>query len=437
MDLAGPAFEIKSLVAQPGQRSAARRALAEERLTVQPSRGRALDMARYAVRWSPFYRDFYRRAGVGGADLSDQAVFQELPVVEKSHLRSFSEGFVVPGVPARRRLTSTTGGSTGEPLKILHDARAPVASMWWQVYGWWGIHPGDDVATVARQSRGRRQEALHRIQWWPTRHLLLDAREMTASSIARFVTEWQRVRPSLLTGYVAGLYELARFIEDQGHSFAPPRATATTAGPLSPSQRATMERVFASPVYDHYRSAEVPWIAAQCEFRRGLHVLSTYRYVEVVGADGRPVGVGESGDVLITDLANRVFPLIRYRIGDRSAWRSDSCECGRTLPTLRDIEGRTSDTLRTPDGRLVTGGLTGLFNQSPMAVSQFQIYQHADYSVSLRCVPTNAQESRQDIDFAADTLRRILGGSVPVAVELLTSIDHLGGKQQTVVSRVR
>ena len=81
-----------------------------------------------------------------------------------------------------------------------------------------------------------------------------------------------------------------------------------------------------------------------------LHVNAADVLVEVDAPD--PDGIG---DLLITQLNNFVFPFIRYRIGDLAALRECACACGRRLPRLSDLRGRSTDFISTPDGRLIHG----------------------------------------------------------------------------------
>lgn len=61
-----------------------------------------------------------------------------------------------------------------------------------------------------------------------------------------------------------------------------------------------------------------------------------------------------SHTVLVTNLANRVQPLIRYDLGDRVEVATAPCACGSVLPAVK-VEGRTNDvlTFETPKGRAV------------------------------------------------------------------------------------
>lgn len=431
-------FEFKTKIAQRSDRAHAHAMRQSERLPAEVlaarASERAIALAGHAFRTTAFYREHYGRAGFTERDFDEAANFAHLPVLEKDGLRDAGDALRSSTAPPKL-LRSTTGGSTGRPLVVWQDPRTPAASLWWRANRWWGVHPADDSASVYRRSRTPRQEVLHRLEWWPTRQILLDARAMDDASMRSFTRLWQRVRPALLTGYVDGLHEFAQFITRAGLDLAPPRAIASTASVLTPSKRAFIESRLAAPIFDCYRSAEVPWIAAQCAKRDGLHVFGDVRIAEVVDQSGAAAPEGVEGDVLVTDLLNPAFPIIRYRIGDRSSVRSGQCACGMTLPRIDPIQGRIVDVLRTPDGTMVTGGLSTLFNDRPTAVTQFQLHQHADYAVTLRYVPGDSGEvAAAAAEEVAERVRRMLRGDVVVRLEPVDRIEHLGGKARLVTS---
>jgi phenylacetate-CoA ligase len=212
---------------------------------------------------------------------------------------------------------------------------------------------------------------------------------------------------------------------------------AVTAAPLTPSQRALVQDVFQAPVYDHYRSAEVPWIAGECRQQSGLHVFADVRKVEIVDASGQPAPLGRTGEVVVSDLTNRVFPLLRYRLGDRAAELASACPCGITLPLISSVAGRTSEVLRLPTGQSVAGeGLAQIFSRVPSAVRQFQIHQRADYSIDLLVVPGDSAAAVAEIQTAAARFRGVLRDSVVVRLELVSHIPHDGGKVRYLLSDV-
>jgi phenylacetate-CoA ligase len=430
------AFAAKSRIALAGSRRAFHwNLLREADDTAADDRRRASALARYAWDTTVFYREHYAGAGFRRADLDDPEAFDALPTVSKEQVRERTTDFIAGGLPESRRLPSSTGGSTGEPLRVFHDRSAPTAALWWTAYRWWGVAPWENRAVIHRERRTPAERRRERVEWWPTAEIALDARTMTAASMARFVEEWRRCRPVLLNGYVGAVGALAEFLREAGLSVAPPRAIALTAAPITASQRATIESTFAAQAFDTYRSAEVAWIAAECRSHDALHVLPT-RLVEVVGDDCRRVSAGTEGSVVVTDLGNAVFPLVRYQLGDRTTARAEPCACGNRRPRIDAVQGRVSDVLRLPGGQYISGGLTGIFNASPRAVRQFQVHQLSDHSITLRVVPGAEDGADRAIDDVAESLRELVERAVEVRVERVASIAHDGGKDRVVRSDV-
>src|SRR5207249_1577555 len=123
---------------------------------------------------------------------------------------------------------------------------------------------------------------------------------------------------------------------------------------LTPSSAASIERAFRCRVVNQYSTWEVPQIAQTCPDNPTLlHVNSERAVVRLVREDGTEARPGEQGRVVITDLTNFVAPFINYDIGDWAV-AGPACPCGRGFPTLQSVEGKTSEQLRTPAGRLIS-----------------------------------------------------------------------------------
>jgi phenylacetate-CoA ligase len=212
---------------------------------------------------------------------------------------------------------------------------------------------------------------------------------------------------------------------------------ATTSAPITPAQKQFLAEVFGAPVYDHYQCVESPMLAGECARSDGLHVFADSRWVEILDGDGRAVGPGETGNVVITDFRNRVFPLIRYRLGDLARWKEGICPCGVTFPLLEPVRGRITDVLRLPSGGVVAGtGMCAIFHPWPDAVRQFQLRQEADYSLTLQCVRGSDPNADGIMRLVADRLRATVRGEVPVRLEVVDVIHHDRGKQHFIVSAV-
>lgn len=434
-------FDVKAATVLRDSSEKFRAAVGNERLDpddlARLQAQRAIDHARFAMQNSPFYRDRYRDAGFTLDDLRDPAAFSELPIIEKSDVRENPEAFRSSEANEKTARPAGTGGSTSEPLKLLHDRRFPVRVLEWRLYRWWGVHPSDDVATIYRQFWSAKEASRHSLQWWPSRRFQLDTARIDRDSVAAFMQRWQEVRPAILTGYVGGIVELSRWVDASGIHLAPPTAIGVTAAPIGAAQRQEVERVFRAPVYDHYRCGEIPWMAGECASHDGMHVFADLRKVEVLDDDDRPVVPGQMGQTVVTDLTNRVFPLVRYRLGDRTTTIEGQCSCGVTLPRISSVAGRITEAAHLPNGQVIAGDfLTEIFVKYPQAAKQFQVHQQADYSIVLRCIPGASPHAREEMEAVASELRSIVRDEVPVTLELVDEIPHDGGKIRYIKSDV-
>lgn len=395
---------------------------------------RSIDHARFAFEHSMFYRELYSASGITTDDLRDPAAFSSLPLIDKETVREHFEIITSDEATPANSKVSTTGGSTGRPLRILRDLRFPARALEWRLMRWWGVAPWQDRGIVTRHVLTGDEATRHDRQWWPSRRIQLDAFRMDAGTMNAFIDSWNRLKPPFLLGYVGGVLELSRHLERTGRAFAPPKAVALTAAPLGPSARAEIQGMLGAPAYDHYRSAEVPWIAGEARGQDGLYVFDDVRRVEILREDGTPTREEEVGEIVATDLTNRVFPLIRYRLGDTSKRLSGPGKDGLSLSRIATVAGRTSDALRLPSGSVITGALGHLFDETPWAVRQFELEQFADFSVVLRCIRSDSADAPAAIERASAKLREATRGEVEVRVDVVETIPHVGGKMRFIRS---
>jgi phenylacetate-CoA ligase len=255
----------------------------------------------------------------------------------------------------------------------------------------------------------------------------------------RFVQKFIALRPPLLQGYVGAIDHLASYIEENRWDVPAPKAIWVTSSPVSAVQRRRIERIFGAPVYDQYGCGEVFWLAAQCGARGGLHINHEGRFIEFVDSDGHDCPRGQTGRILITDLDNRLFPLIRYENGDQGRRGAETCPCGINLPLMDQVRGRMTDMIHLPDRGCISGDyLTTIFDKYPDAVKGFQIRQEADYSLRLFYVPqAEGFELEEVLRKVNAEVRKRTQEKVAVTMEAVEAIPHAEGKLRYVTSDVR
>ncbi|HEY3684174.1 MAG TPA: hypothetical protein VGL93_14090 [Streptosporangiaceae bacterium] len=376
-------------------------------------RRRFAEIVAYARARSPYYRDLY--AGLP-PDVDDPAA---LPVTGKNELmahydtwatdRSVTHADVSAFVadPARigdrylgRYLVVTTSGTTGHPgvfVKDAHDIAVNGALSAAMMMSWLGA---GDVARIAAQA-GRMA-----IVAATNGHFLVSAgaARMSGGRLRRrtirlfsvhtplpeLVEELNRFRPALLLGYGSLLRMLAAE-QEAGRLRIAPVLVEPAGETLSADDHARMAGAFGAKVRDTYGASECPYLTGGCA-HGWYHVNEDWAVLEPVEADGTPTPPGRpSHTVLISNLANRVQPILRYDLGDSVVRRPDPCPCGSPMAAVR-VRGRRANvlTFAAGDGPVTIAPmlLDTLVDLLP-GVEQYQIVQTgpARLRVRLRVAP--------------------------------------------------
>ncbi|HXX39011.1 MAG TPA: hypothetical protein VEP50_12840 [bacterium] len=293
------------------------------------------------VAWdtNSFYRE---RMAESGPPPLDPARFGRVPPLTREDLAAYAREI---GIERWHGLRRTSGGSGGPAVSIPVDREAYGWYMagTWRGFQWWGVEPGEPVALMLGSSRVPPVYALlarvkdRLINW---RRFPVDAG--FDDRTPRVLEDIERFHPSLLYGYPSAVHRLVRTIRVRGRRLtARLKAVVLTGEPLYVFQRQAIAETLECPVVEEYGSGELGSVAFECPHGT-LHVTAENVFLETVPAESG----GER--VLATHLRNRVFPLIRYEIGDIGVIDAEACGCGRGLPTLR-ILGRDRD--RLDDGR--------------------------------------------------------------------------------------
>ena len=187
------------------------------------------------------------------------------------------------------------------------------------------------------------------------RRRLFSAFELTDDLLPEVIQQLKAFRPAVVIGYSSSLATLADFSLRNGLGLPTPRGVIASAEMLYEFQRSKIEEAFGCRVFNRYGCREMRLIAAECDRHQGLHINADNIYVEFIRPDGTHCDSGEVGTVVLTDLNNYGMPMIRYEIGDLGAPSDRLCDCGRGLPMMEAVTGRTLDVIHLPDGRHLDG----------------------------------------------------------------------------------
>ncbi|MFQ5997437.1 MAG: phenylacetate--CoA ligase family protein [Dehalococcoidales bacterium] len=182
-----------------------------------------------------------------------------------------------------------------------------------------------------------------------------------------------------VTGFVGTpsfLMTLIKRSEEMGYNFQQDfflQRAWFTGEPLAPSVRKTLEEDYKIDTYQAYAVTETGGaLAYECREKSGMHLMDEY-VIEIVDPEtGKQLGPGETGEVVVTPVHNKVWGLIRFGTGDLSSYTTEPCPCGRTANKLTGIAGRTSDAVKVR-GMFVVARQAEQVCLSFEPVSRFQI----------------------------------------------------------------
>lgn len=431
---------------------------------VQQQRLRSL--VRHAVAHSGYYRDKYRNVEIPRCNLSD------LPPITKDEIRPhFDEVVTDPAVTLAaaeafmadegnlgrwflgKYGVSHTSGSQGAPLVIVQD-RACLETMYAIMSSRASVANRPGILEAVRRLTHPKRVAVvtFRRGFYPSGASLEFMQQIVGRyvNVQRFsstqpdlIPALRSFQPNVLVSYASVLEALAAQAGELQLSQL--WQVSNSSEQLLPRARARIESAFGVPVLDHYGTGECLLLAEACQTQGGMHVNADWVVLEVVDDQYRPVPAGELGTkVLVTNLANRVQPFIRYEVGDRVAMAREACNCGNRLPRIERIEGRSADLYWVEAaGKLqaVPGVLWHVAVDALRDVREWQAIQIERNRVEIRLLLLpNAAHSRESIKQQLHEKLRELGlpREVFVDAQFVDSIavDPRTGKLRRIISQV-
>lgn len=398
-------------------------------------RRRLVELVAFARARSPYFAE--RLSGLPDV-VSDPVV---LPVTSKPELMSrFDEWVTDPEVtrnqveelvadPSRigealhgRYTVATTSGTTGvrgifvmDPgsLAVAAALSTRMLAAWLEPHDVWRIlrRGGRMAMVMASSGHYASTVAAARLQ----RGSPARARSIRVLSVhlpvPELVAELNRFRPAIIAPY-ASIASILASEQEAGRLRIDPVLLTLAAEGLPDAEYGRIARAFGAKVGSSYAATECPFLSYRCS-RGWMHVNSDWTLVEPVDAEHRPVPAGsESHTVLVTNLANRVQPIIRYDLGDRVLMRPDPCECGNPLPALR-VQGRSGEAVR-----FAAGG--GPVTIAPLAFStalgsvggieRFQVVQTGASGLRLRLLVSQTAEPEEVWRRAVAAVQALLAG---------------------------
>ena len=366
---------------------------------------RLQDLVNYVKENSPYYAELYKEVG-------EIFSLTDLPVTNKVALMKHFDSWMTDRSITREKverfmadisnigkkmdgkyLVYTTSGSTGNPCVVLYDETTINVSSAIGVLR--SFARRQDMKEFIKQGKktmalfaeggfylasGSVKYNLQKMPWKKKVMKSFDVRRKT-QDIVNVLNEYQ---PTMIGSYPTAL-ELLAYEQESGNLHVNPVIIMTGGEHLSEAVRERLANVFGCYVQTNYSCTEGGTVACECT-KRHFHVNDDWVILEAVDENNQPVPFGtQSAKVLLTNLANKVCPLIRFEITDRIIMHDEPCACGNIKPWLT-IEGRTDDILTFDNGVKIPPLSLYAVLKEIHGIQRFQLIQVSGNELELRLI---------------------------------------------------
>lgn len=389
----------------------------------------------HAIKHVPFYQ---RWALENGHSADSPPPIEEWPIINKNLIRESFDAFRSDLTKPKEMMAARTSGSSGEPFQLfVHKSASDYSyACFWRALRRRGLRPGDRRAYIWGRSfqfnssasyvlRVRIKQAIRN---WLNNVLAINAYQLGHDNVDLAIEQIERFQPVYLHGYASALYVIARKMLDSNKTFHgfKLRAVITESEKLYDFQKSAMREAFGCDILEHFGSVEFGNIAQP-----------DMSGVKRIADDCFKLETMPSGELLVTSLFSRYFPLIRFKLGDTAILSDPLPDDPLPYSILVELTGRTVDLIPLAKGGFVHGvALAHIIDPHLSVVRKYQIRQAKidHFSISLESDSTISQIIFNTIkkDLAA-----LLGDSVNVEISQVDNIlPDQSGKFRWVISDV-
>lgn len=400
---------------------------------------RMQEIISHCARNVPYYQNLFSKLGLSPSDFRYLDDLDKLPIIRKKDVQDNFSNILAKQHGKYNPLKRSTGGTTGISFKFYNDTRS--WGLNWatkiRTFSWGGYEYGKDrIAVMAGGSLLPEGRFEHKSRLWRyiNNYLVLPITVMDEEIMDTYYSQLKIQGIRFLRGYPSAIYTFAKHLYGSDKT-CPLVSVFTTAEMLLPHQRQKIEEVFQCKVYDTYGCGDGMGGANECEKHNGLHINIETSYMQVVGKAGKAAVDGEIGEIVLTGLHEYTMPLIRYAPGDMAVIKPGACSCGRTLPMIDKIIGRTTDLIELSNGRMLNG-LSIPFETWTDKIVQFQIVQTKTDELVVRVVPKQST-TNDDLQIIKQRMEFFAGEGIRIIVQKVNEIPlPKSGKLRYVISEL-
>lgn len=394
----------------------------------------------HAMENVPYYKESFRKNGITNKLIHniDPASISPLPLLPKDDLRKFGPTTLVSAVREKNGSFFSTSGSTGTPAKILYSHA--MHQRWFAIYearirNWAGVSsfiPRGMIGGRRILPSASNTPPFYRYNYFE-QQVYFSAYHINSTNARNYLEGIRKHKAEYMTGYAMSNFFLARFFKENNLDVPELKGVLPSSEKLSTEMRQMFKDVYNCDTFDSWGSVEACGMVSECEHGK-LHINPDAGIIEILDDDLQPVAEGVAGDVYCTGLLNFDQPLIRYKIGDRMISSDKSCACGRSMPVIQEIAGRTEDVVIGKNGSEMVRFHSIFYGLDK--IKKAQVIQEEIENIHIK-IEVEASLTKEEESVIRQRIVSQLG-EINITIEETDSIPlNNNGKFQAVISRVK
>ncbi len=387
-----------------------------------------------------YYHRLFNDNKLSPGDIKTIKDLAKIPVLTKDIVREHFQEMVASNIDKKTLVRLSTSGTTGKPLIFFSEKWLEFFNFgpyMWRYYHWAGQAFNDLKAIIGSGVIKPNSKGIKEIfSYNPARNqLILSSYDINRKNAPLFAEVLKKYKPQFIETFPASLEALVCFFQEQGiRRPVQLKAIFANSEVLYPWQRKLISEYFGCNIFDIYALEERVVKATECEKHTKHHINSEYGIVEIA-ENGCPVSYGDSGEIVATSLNNYGMPFIRYNTKDVGYLVKENCPCGRGLPLLGLMGGRTRNFVVSKSGSIISITIVDIPNATDN-VQQFQFVQTVQGKLQLKIVRREGF-SQADLEKIEKKLKEKFSDDMEVEINFVDAIVKTqSGKQPLLIQRI-
>ena len=385
---------------------------------------------------SDFYHECFKSVNLKPQDIKSYTDFAQLPIVNKKILKNNYKRIIAKGSSDQDYIVSCSAGSTGEPFSFLVDKKregpATFAAFMLNKERI-GINPfkkmnelmikAEPTNEIKNLYEPNKQRTLHRLIYhFFSETLGIRSSEIKENNIKAIYSIIKNNNIERIYGYSSNIFYLAKLF-DMHNLEVKMKYVILISESLLKQQKDFISNTFHCPLYMDYGASECMRMGFECNQYNGYHIDIYNYYFEYLDETGKPCKPGENANIVVTNLNNYIFPLIRYNIGDQCIISNEKCSCDQNYPLVNKITGRQSDIIKTSSNDEISlSNFHAILEYLYEYIMQYQIIvDEKAKEIIIKIAPTQKFKT-ETIDEIKKQILELINHSMDVKIELVEKI---------------